>query len=299
MKHKRLEAMLWGAFYGDAYALGTHWIYDTDQIKNANLDFSACQDPISSYHPTKKSGDFTHYGDQMFWLLENIAEEKKFSLVSFGETWNKYMQNYTGYMDGASKHTFDKLENSSNYLACGSSSSDLSVISRMFPIIFKHHGSLLELQESIKLHTIFTHMNKDLLDAAAFFSEVMIAVLNGADLSATINESSKHFGVNIQEWTLQAREALPLNPDEAIRKLGQSCSVNGGFASTIYLLLKYQNDFALALKENVMAGGDSAARGMIVGAVLGAINYDKVLHGAYINQINKHSEIKNLIKELL
>lgn len=298
MKYKKLEAMLWGAFYGDAYALGTHWIYDTELIKNANLDYSTCQDPLSSYHPTKKSGDFTHYGDQMFWLLENIAEEKKFSLVSFGETWNKYMQSYTGYMDGASKHTFEKLKNSKNFLSCGSSSSDLSVIGRMFPIIFKHHNSLLELQESIKLHTVFTHMNKDLLNSSAFFSEVMMAILNEADLAKTIYESSKHFGENIQKWILQAIHELSSNTNEAIKKLGQSCSVDGGFASTLYLLLKYENDFDLALKENVMAGGDSAARGMIIGAILGAIHDEKVLNGVYKERLNKYQEIENLIKEI-
>jgi ADP-ribosylglycohydrolase len=298
MNNSKTTAMLWGAFYGDAYALGAHWIYDTEMIKNSNLDFSTCQDPISSYHSTKKAGDFTHYGDQMFWLLEHIAEENKFSLVSFGEKWKEYMRDYKGYIDGASKHTLVKLEESNNYLACGSGSSDLSVIGRMFPIIYKHHDSILELQESIKLHTIFTHMNKNLLDSSAFFSEVMLAVLNGADLSKTIDESSKHFGENVQKWTLQAKELLELDSTEAIKKLGQSCSVDGGFAGVIHLLLKYENDFDAALKQNVMAGGDSAARGMIVGAILGALHYEQILQGNYLEKINKSQEIEKLMKDI-
>ena len=298
MQNKKLQAMLWGAFYGDAYSLGAHWIYDTESIKNSNLDFSTCQAPISSYHPTKKAGDFTHYGDQMFWLLEHIAEEDKFSLVSFGKKWKEYMNNYDGYIDGASTHTIEKLKESSNYLACGSSSSDLSVVSRMFPIVYKYHDSLLELQESVKLHTIFTHMNKDLLNSSAFFSELIIAILNGADLSKSINENSKHFGENIKAWIAQAKEVFGLNADEAIKRLGQSCGVSGAFASTIYLLLKYENDFDLALKENAMAGGDSCARGMIVGAILGILHYEKVLNKNYKSQINKSQEIDGFIKEI-
>lgn len=298
MNKKKLQAMLWGAFYGDAYSLGAHWIYDTQLIKNSNLDFSICQDPISSYHPTKKAGDFTHYGDQMLWLLEHVSTEDKFSLVAFGQKWKEYMDGYEGYIDGASKHTIDKLKDSSNYLACGSSSSDLSVVGRMFPIIYKHHDSLLELQESIKLHTIFTHMNKDLVNSSAFFAEVVMALLNGVSLSKTIDESSKHFGDNIQAWTLQAKGVLDLNTNEAILKLGQSCGVSGAFASTIYLLLKYEHNFDLALKENVMAGGDSAARGMIIGALLGALHYDKPLNNNYINQMNEHQKIQNFIKKI-
>jgi ADP-ribosylglycohydrolase len=231
-------------------------------------------------------------------LLESIAKEDKFSLVSFGKKWNEYMNSYGGYIDGASTHTLGKLKESSNYLACGSSSSDLSVVSRMFPIIYKYHDSLLELQESIKLHTILTHMNKDLIDASAFFSELTIAVLNGADLTKTINESSNHFGENIQTWIAHAKEVLELNADEAIKILGQSCGVSGAFASTIYLLLKYKNDFDLALKENVLAGGDSCARGMIVGAILGILHYNKILNGTYKNQINRSQEIEDFIKDI-
>jgi ADP-ribosylglycohydrolase len=307
MIEEKLDAMVWGAFYGDAYALGAHWIYDTQQIEDFFLTCAVsdsrevplgCQNPISNYHPTKKAGDFTHYGDQMLWLLEHLADEDKFSLVSFGQKWKEYMQNYEGYIDGASKHTLSKLNESNNYLACGSPSSDLSVIGRMFPIVYKHHNSLLELQESIKLHTILTHMNKDLVDAAAFFSELIMAVLHGADLSSTINESSQHFGENIKKWVIQAKEVLELNTVDAIKKLGQSCGINGGFASTIYILLKYENNFDFALKENVMAGGDSAARGMIVGATLGVINYEQLLYGNYLQQINKHEEIQSLLKKL-
>ena len=295
----KLQGMIFGAFYGDAYSLGGHWVYDTIEIENACFDLSNCNNPISPYHPTKSKGDFTHYGDQMFWLLQDLVKEDKFSLVDFGQRWHTNMQIYTGYIDGASKHTVKKLSEEKNYFACGSSSSDLSAVSRMFPIILKYNDSLLDMQEAIKLHTILTHMNKDLVLSGAFFCEVSVAVLNGADLEKTILESSKHFGDNILQWTQKAQEALEINPKEAIHKLGASCSVNGAFASTIYILLKYKDNFFEALKENMLAGGESSARGMIIGGILGIVHAKELLSSPCIQQMNQYEEIKESISHIL
>lgn len=298
MNTKKLQAMVYGAFYGDAYSLGAHWIYDTELIQNASLNLSSCNKPLSDYHPTKKAGDFTHYGDQMLWLLEDLVKEDRFSLIDFGERWYTNMQNYDGYVDSASKHTMQKLSESKNFFACGSGSSDLSVVGRMFPIILKYHNSLEEIQEAIKLHTIVTHMNKDLLFAANFFTEVTIAVLNGASLSQTLEDCSKHFGENIQTWVKEANDSSGLETVEAIKKLGQSCGVKGAFASTIYILLKYENNFRLALKENLLAGGDSSARAMIIGAILGIIHHKELLDDDFTKQINQMDKIESLVNKL-
>ena len=296
MDNKKLQAMLWGAFYGDAYALGAHWVYDVKEIEDSSLDFSTCNNPLTSYHNDKKAGDFTHYGDQMLWLLESIAIEKEFSLVSFGSRWVEYMNHYVGYIDGASNHTLSKLSESKNYLACGSSSADLSVVGRMFPILYAYHDNFLQMQESVKLHTIFTHMNKDLVDASAFFSELTLLVLNGSNIDDAIERCANNFGDNVARWVLLAQKSLHLETTQAISDLGQSCSVKGGFSATLHLLLKHGDDFDRALKENVLAGGDSAARGLIVGAILGIKFSDKVNQANYKELLTHKNSIEKLIK---
>jgi len=295
----KLKGMLFGAFYGDAYSLGGHWVYDTNELLNANLNLDECNNPLSSYHPTKVKGDFTHYGDQMLWLLESLATEQKFSLIDFGNTWNNNMKEYKGYIDGASNHTLEKLANEKNYFACGSLSSDLSAVSRIFPLIVNYHNEPDEMQEAIKLHTILTHMNKDLIQSGNFFGELALALLRGGDLEKSIEASYKHFGENIISWVEQAKEVLHLPAKEAIAKLGQACSANGAFASTIYILLKYHNNFNDALRENMLAGGESAARGMLIGGLLGIIHNEDVLNTPSKKQINKNYEIEELLKKII
>ena len=273
----RLKAALWGAFYGDAYALGAHWLYDTHQISRSQFDTKQFNDPLSDYHPGKKAGDFTHYGDQMLWLLDAIAHDDDFNVQKFSELWRARMQDYSGYVDGASKHTLEALEAGKSSLGCGSSSHDLSVVGRMMPLVYAYHHDIDKMMEYVKLHTVFTHMSRELVESAAYFNELILAVSLGADVSRSIEEIALAYSETLQKWVAAGIEAAEHHePIEAIKRLGQSCSVEGGFAAVVYLLVRF-SDFQEAMEANVLAGGDSAARGMIVGAVLGAAGGMEVL----------------------
>ena len=59
----------------------------------------------------------------------------------------------------------------------------------------------------------------------------------------------------------------PVGP---VKGFGQMCGIAAALPGAIHLVLTYPEDLGTALSENVMAGGDSAARGMAVGMILGA-----------------------------
>jgi len=291
---EKLKAALWGAFYGDAYALGGHWLYDTHQISQAEFDAKGFNDPLSDYHPTKRAGDFTHYGDQMLWLLDALAHEENFTLQHFSAHWREKMSTYEGYVDGASKHTLEALQAGKGSLGCGSPSHDLSVIGRMMPLIYAYHNDMDKMMEYVKLHTVFTHMSKPLVESAAYFNELIIAVSLGANIKDAIAEIALAYSEEIQKWV---DEGIAKRHDEsvdAIKALGQSCGVEGGFSAVIYLLMRF-DDFQEAMEANVLAGGDSAARGMIVGAVLGAYGGKAVLPFNY-NGMNEAETIEKYIE---
>ena len=291
----RLQAALWGAFYGDAYALGAHWLYDTQQISKSAFDAKQFNDPLSDYHPGKTAGDFTHYGDQMLWLLDAIAHDENFSIQTFSTTWRANMREYTGYVDGASKHTLQELSNGKNSLGCGSSSHDLSVVGRMMPLIYAYHNNMDKMMEYVKLHTVFTHMTKELVESAAYFNELIMATSMGADIARSIEDIALAYSESLQKWVAQGvTKAETHEPIEAIKALGQSCSVEGGFAAVIYLLVRF-SDFQEAMEANVLSGGDSAARGMLVGAVLGASGGMEVLPFNY-NAMSNANEISKYIE---
>ncbi len=68
------------ALVADAYALGTHWIYDGKELGALKIDWETLNAPQAHWHKGKQKGDFTHYGDHAKWLIEFIRSNDKFEL---------------------------------------------------------------------------------------------------------------------------------------------------------------------------------------------------------------------------
>ena len=82
----RVKGMVLGQFLGDAASLGVHWIYNTQEIECLHPDgLQGFEIPAEGhYHAGKLAGDPTHYGDAAWVLLEALAGETTFNLVTIG-----------------------------------------------------------------------------------------------------------------------------------------------------------------------------------------------------------------------
>ena len=105
MENKK-KAMVLASFAADSLSLGAHWIYDIERIANTFGRIESLSKPgPDSYHKTKNTGEFTHYADQTFVLLQSLGAKKTFDLKDFSDRWRKMFENYSGYIDGATKKT--------------------------------------------------------------------------------------------------------------------------------------------------------------------------------------------------
>jgi len=53
-------------------------------------------------------------------------------------------------------------------------------------------------------------------------------------------------------------------------QVGKASPTEGTLPSSVYIILKYTDDFTAAIKANAMVGGDNASRAVAIGMVLGA-----------------------------
>ena len=113
----------------------------------------------------------------------------------------------------------------------------------------------------------FTHNSKPVLLAANLFASVLFNVLEGQSITDALGN------VEIDETLQDAFDAGQASKGQdsfrTIRKFGPACGIEGGFEGSIHLLCTY-DDFREAMMANVKAGGDSAARGMVIGMLMGA-----------------------------
>jgi ADP-ribosylglycohydrolase len=256
-----------GAFGGDALALGPHWIYDTAEIKLTFGTISGLNKPVSKYHPSKEKGDFTHYGDQMLVLLESITAQNKFDLNDFAERWKKLFADYNDYVDHATKDTLAGFEAGKSVAEAGSDSTDLSIVGRCAPLLLVC-DDLNTLLEATRAVTAMTHNSTECLESSVFFMSVAYYVIGGKAVKEAITEVAAESSDIIKKWVKEGINSAGKDTTEAIKTLGASCAAQGAFPSTIHCLVKY-NNARESLIACVMAGGDNAARAMIIGMVSG------------------------------
>jgi ADP-ribosylglycohydrolase len=70
------------------------------------------------------------------------------------------------------------------------------------------------------------------------------------------------------------------------------------FPGVVHLIVKYENNLEEALIQSVMAGGDSAARGMLVGMVLGAHLGPESIPGKWLSELLRRKEIDALLDQI-
>jgi ADP-ribosylglycohydrolase len=290
-----------GSLAADSLALGAHWIYDTHQIDQEIGRVGDLRAPLStSFHPHKTRGDLTHYGDQTIWLLQSLAEAGGFSLRSFAELWQAMLKDYTGYRDHATKDTLQGFKEGRSAEAAGSTSSDLGGAARIAPLVFFYQNDVEAMTAAARQQTAMTHRNSDVVESAAFFARVTACVMDGQDpRSALKSVTQRHFNRSpFDRWVADGIESCGRTTREAVGKFGQACDVTAAFPSVVHLIAKYQDQPREGLIENVMAGGDSAARGLIAGMVFGAFSGADAVAQDWVADINQRAAVEGFLDTL-
>ena len=292
---KKAEAMVLASFVADSLALGAHWIYDTAVIDNEFGRVDRLRKPApDSFHATKEAGEFTHYGDQTLVLLSSIADCRGFNLDHFARSWQNLFQDYTGYRDHATRETLKNFAEHKEPAADGSSSTELVGAVRIAPLAYVYRENRDNLRSAAKAQTAMTHNDPVVVESAELLADALWHVLKGASPTAAFQTASSD-RTALRKMVADGLQSAGRPTRDTIKKFGQMCETNASLPGVIHLVATYETDLKTALVENVMAGGDSAARGMAVGMILGAHLGHDAIPAEWLNELKAGNRITELL----
>lgn len=298
LKNKK-ESMQLGSFLADAFALGAHWIYDLSQIEANFGTYDKPHGPLpGSWHKGKKLGDYTHYGDQAYLLNEYLRQQRgEYNADGFRSAWQKMMKNYKGYIDSASQQSLIAFSLGEKI---GSNSDELGGAARIAPVIFWIDDPATALAAALDQSRI-THNSPESLLATELFARIILSNLAGnsqglTELILQVAGEMRESGRSIDALDRYLNRSSPMighSAAEIASELGQSCHARHA-VPVILAILMSTDDYRQAMQLNASIGGDSAARGLIIGAILGARNGLPTLPAEWLEIVRRKPELNAL-----
>lgn len=296
-KQMKLRDGVMAAFAADALALGVHWVYDVARIKEryGRLDHLTAPE-IAPFHKNRQKGDFTHYGDQMRVLLESLHHSNRFDLADFATRWQALFDRYDGYLDNATKTTRSHFQAGRSPKSAGSDSTDLGGAARMVPIALFHGNDADTFIDAARQQTAMTHNHPLVLDTARFFALAALETADGADPVSALRSAADQLpsGSAVTDLVARGLASVEKQTSQAISGFGRACDTTEALPGTIHLIARYPKDLKTALIENIMAGGDSSARGILCGFILGIHNGLDAVPQNWLEEMTVFDRLKTL-----
>lgn len=312
------RAAIVGALVADAAALGLHWLYDQDRVRElGGLEPEFTETTASDFegfpayfaHAKKRVGDFSQYGEQAMVMLQSLAAnsgayqradyQDRFSAV-FG-----YGGDYVGYIDRPTRATLDNLAradaqalaNTRHYF--GADDEQLPAVAKLPPLIALDPDAT-ELGSRVESAVRVTNHNDLAVEAGRCYQALLQQALASRDLPAACKAVLDASGTTFRPLLESMQTRLDEPSVDVIRDIGMSCQLVYGLPGAVHILLT-SDSYAQAARLNILAGGDSCGRAMVIGAVAGAVyGFDKKagIPQAWIDRLNRKSELDALLSSV-
>lgn len=311
----RIGGAVWGQFVGDAFCLGSHWIYDLAELEQRFPGGPrGFEEPVAGhYHYGKKPGDLTHYGDGALLLLRSLRERNGFDAPDFGSRFVSLIESseYKGYRDHAARDT------AANYRAYralhpdgaygyqdGADDDQPASIIRLAPLVARYFRDA-DLPDIVERATRVCQNNDRTVAYNQAHAMILRELFNGCTLDDGVRRAAEQVsrlepeGAAVAEKIEDARSGRDLSVREATLKFGQSCPLAGSFPAALQCALHYADDFGAALRATAAVGGDNAARAAMVGSWLGASLGIQALPAGWRESLAARDEISGAVEWLV
>jgi len=321
-RRERIAGALFGMYIGDALAMPVHWYYDRAALAR---DYGRVSDYLTPRHPHADSqmGEFgaapaatgidifhdqarywgrpgVHYHRQLQagentlnvrlvgLLIDSLARHGAYRPEDYIQRLEAFMttpgtHNDT-YIDSYLRAFFARRAAGRPLSDCGVEEKHLSGLIGMLPLALYYRHDWPRARQTALTHMRLTHKGPVMEEAADVFLRLVGILLESVPLGAAIDalcrtSRSDLLAHPFTDW-------LPLSDETVVdTKLGAGCFIPEAFPVVIYLARKYHDRPAEALVANTNLGGNNAARGAILGALLGLAHGLEAFPGSWVRKL--------------
>ncbi len=341
-QEESIKGAFFGALVADALCLGSHYEYDAKKIYQAygNKPIEKFMGPGEmmggqthgigwgerNYHPGKKAGGTTDYGDYNVLILEHLSATanppRAFNVKALLPHWINRLENGWGsWICTMTKETYTQVKQGFPLERLGGISNATAIRHVAAHAYYDDEETLAEVSRKV----MFTHRDVDALAGGEFFARVTHRVIHGATPQDAIEAVAVQMGGFIESKVVQAiakfQEAT--DPDAELStelfcddlaltsmaklwdvgrsepiKVGKASPTQGTLPGSVYFILKYANQsdgLNEAIAANAMVGGDNASRGIAIGMILGAYFGVKAIKPLYKETLDQWEYCENLL----
>lgn len=243
-----------------------------------------------------------------------------------------------GYINGGSRRTLQALVSNPNAKgdarkALAANVNCLVAATHFLPLFLLAGDSIPDeenLVEDSKSTVYISHNNPDPLAACEFLTRTLYRMFySNMALHEALQDSAARMNHKlISKWLLDAQNKVieATAPDSALSKeefvddiaitsmsrlwdigksepikIGKASPTEGALPSALYFALKYKDDIEAGLIANANCGGDSAARGIVIGMLLGAQSNVAQLPSTHrwMTGLNMMKDVEDLMEKLV
>jgi ADP-ribosylglycohydrolase len=302
----RLAAAIWGQFLGDAASLGSHWIYDLEEIKRRFPGgVQGFETPAPGhYHEGKQGGDLTHYGDAALLALESLAAcGGEFRESDFGVRFRGFFGSSMckSYRDHATRETLERMSAEPDNFQNGAYDDQSATVTRMAPVVVAYHKrSLEEMLEAVRRLTRLTQNHPTALGCTAAHAVLLRQLLEGLPFMAAFENTrkSREVSCDASDYFEFAHMLREFDAETATARIGQGCPLPQTLPAALHAACRHHEDFTTAILATLRAGGDSAGRAAMIGAWMGAVHGMEGIPAEWLSRLNARERIQKALDQL-
>ena len=281
------RAAVLGALTADAGSLGLHWLYDAGRLRElqrgGRLVFrspdAASYAGVAGYfaHAGKQAGDLSPYGESCRLMLSHLArwggvfqrqayKQEWLACVGPGGTW-------VGYADRPTRRTVVRLLSCAtpdDYPAVSGVDDDqLPALECVPALVACHRGGFDTLMRVVQQAVAVTHDDPVARAAAHACALALHQVVSGLGLAQALAAGAEAAGPVLRPLLFQALATPTLDPQAASARFGMPCHLPQGLPVLFHIAMRAAS-YQEAVEANILAGGDSCGRSLMLGALRAA-----------------------------